>query len=50
MQIVARVPKLLSAFEATQQRPIAPPPQTWPGRVALLALLLAIASFFTNIH
>jgi ubiquinone biosynthesis protein len=50
MQIMARVPKLLSALEAEQQRPIAPPPQTWPGRVALIALLLAIASFFTNIH
>ncbi len=50
MQIMARVPKLLSAFEDAQQRPIAPPPPTWPGRVALLALLLAIASFFTKIH
>ena len=50
MQIIARVPKLLSAIEAAQQRPIAPPPPAWPGRVALVALLLAIASFFTNIH
>jgi ubiquinone biosynthesis protein len=50
MQIIARVPKLLSAFEAAQQRPSAPPLPTWPGRVALFALLLAIASFFTKIH
>jgi len=50
MQIMARLPKLLSDFEAAQQRPVAPPPPTWPGRVALLALLLVIASFFTNIH
>ena len=50
MQIMARVPKLLSALEAAQQRPTTPPPPTWPGRIALLALLLAIASFFTNLH
>jgi hypothetical protein len=50
MQIIARVPNLLSAFETAQQRSIAPPPPTWPGRVALVALLLAIGSFFTNIH
>jgi ubiquinone biosynthesis protein len=50
MQIIARVPKLFSAFEAAQPRPTAPPPPTWPGRVALVALLLAIACFFTNIH
>jgi predicted unusual protein kinase regulating ubiquinone biosynthesis (AarF/ABC1/UbiB family) len=50
MQIMARVPKILCAIEAAQQRPIASPPQTWPGRVALLALLLAIAIFSTNIH
>jgi len=47
---MARLPKLLSDFEAAQQRPVAPPPPTWPGRVALLALLLVIAIFFTNIH
>ena len=50
MQIMARVPKLLNALDAAQQRSFAPPPPSWPGRVALLALLLAIASFFTNIH
>jgi ubiquinone biosynthesis protein len=50
MQIMTRMPKLLSAVEAAQQGPITPPSPTWPGRVALLALLLTIASFFTNIH
>ena len=50
MHIMARLPKLLNDFEAAQQRPIAPSPPTWPGRIALLALLLAIASFFMNIH
>ena len=50
IQIMARLPKLLEDFEAAQQRPIASLPPTWPGRIALLALLLAIASFFTNIQ
>ena len=48
IHIITRLPKLLADFEAAQQRPASPSPPAWPARVAIVALLLAIASFFTN--
>ena len=49
-QILSRLPKLITDFEKAQQKPPLPEPPNWPGRVALLALLFAIISFFTKIH
>ena len=47
-QILSRLPKLITEFEKTQQERPLPKPPVWPGRVAMLALLLAIISFFTK--
>ncbi|HAE08777.1 MAG TPA: protein kinase, partial [Alphaproteobacteria bacterium] len=48
VQIISHLPKYLADLEAHQQKPATPSAPVWPGRVAVLALLLAIASFFTN--
>jgi len=45
-QVIQRLPKLIDALDR-------PPPAAspkWPGRIAVMALLLSILSFFTNIH
>ena len=49
-QILSRMPKLITDFEKSQRENTTARPAVWPGRVALLALLLAIISFFTKIH
>ncbi|MFL2845186.1 MAG: 2-polyprenylphenol 6-hydroxylase [Candidatus Puniceispirillaceae bacterium] len=49
-QILSRLPKLITDFEKAQERETPPKPTVWPGQVALLALLLAIISFFTNFY
>ena len=45
-RLVQRLPKIIDALDAS------PPPAApvWPGRVAMLALLLAMISFFMEIH
>ena len=45
-QILPRLPKLLADFEKAQKRHDIPKPPIWPGQIALLALFLAILSFF----
>jgi ubiquinone biosynthesis protein len=42
-----RLPKLIDALD---RRHVTPTKTIWPGRVAILALLLAVLSFFTNFH
>ena len=49
-QSLSRLPKLITDFEKAQQKYSPPKQIIWPGRVAVLALLLAIASFFTKIQ
>ena len=49
-QILERLPRLITDFEKAQERQSPPKPPVWPGQIALLALLLAIVSFFTNLH
>jgi len=45
-RLVQRLPKIIDALDAS------PPPAApvWPGRVVMLALLLAMISFFMEIH
>ena len=47
-QILSRLPKLINDFEKAQRN--TPKAAVWPGQIALLALLIAIISFFTKIH
>jgi predicted unusual protein kinase regulating ubiquinone biosynthesis (AarF/ABC1/UbiB family) len=49
-QILSRLPKIITDFEKAQDRQVPPKPPSWPGQIALLALLLAVISFFTKIH
>ena len=50
LMVIQRLPKLINAMETAQKPTPPPPPQRWPGRVAILALILVAASFFTNFH
>ena len=49
-QILSRLPKLINDFEKAQERHAPKKATLWPGQIALLALLIAIISFFTKIH
>ena len=49
-QILSRMPKLINDFEKAQEKQPPPKATVWPGQIALLALLIAIISFFTKIH
>ncbi len=49
-QILSRLPRLITNFEKAQERLAPPKPPAWPGQIALLALVLAIINFFTNLH
>mgnify|MGYP001292789124 CR=1 FL=1 len=46
-QILSRLPKLINDFEKAQERQAPQKATLWPGQIALLALLIAIISFFT---
>ena len=49
-RILFRLPNLITDFEKAQkERPLSKTP-AWPGRVSLLALFLAIISFFTKFY
>jgi ubiquinone biosynthesis protein len=50
IQILTRLPRLITDFEKAQRRQAPPKPPVWPGQIALLAILLAIINFFTNLH
>ncbi len=47
-QTLSRLPKLITDFEKAQQGRPSPKSPVWPGRIALLALALAVISFFTK--
>ena len=49
-QILSRLPKLINDFEKAQERQTPQKATLWPGQIALLALLIAIISFFTKLH
>jgi ubiquinone biosynthesis protein len=49
-QILSRLPKLINDFEKAQERQTPKKATLWPGQIALLALLIAIISFFTKLH
>ena len=49
-QILSRLPKLINDFEKAQEKHAPQKATVWPGQIALLALLIAIISFFTKIH
>jgi len=46
--LTTRLPALLDTLEYTQ--PDTQPPSPWPLRLAVVAIGLAIASFFTHFH
>ena len=49
-QVLSRLPKIINNFEKNQKESPPPKPPVWPGRIALLALFLALISFFTKTH
>ena len=49
-QVLPRLTRLITDFEKAQERHAPPKPPSWPGQIALLALVLAIISFFTKLH
>ncbi len=49
-QILSRLPKLINDFEKAQERHAPQKATLWPGQIAILALVIAIISFFTKLH
>ncbi|MDC1381910.1 2-polyprenylphenol 6-hydroxylase [Candidatus Puniceispirillum sp.] len=49
-QVLSRLPKIINDFEKSQKEYPLPKPPVWPGRIALMALFLALISFFTRTH